>query len=214
VLSLDNAGIDIIAGGFQRDGENIYNAVKQLGGEQAVYQKRHLVPFGEYMPLRFLLDFAAKFIIIPMADLAAGTGPNLPLTLQGVEVGISICYEDVFGEEMREVLPAAELLVNVSNDAWFGNTLAPHQHEQKARMRAREFERPMIRVTNTGISTAIDYRGNVMGRIEPNTKGILDVRVQPRSGYTLYARTGNWPVFIICIIILLSMAYKRRMPAK
>ncbi|MFT6304178.1 MAG: apolipoprotein N-acyltransferase, partial [Pseudomonadales bacterium] len=94
VQSMDEQGIDVISGGFQRDGDKIYNAVKQLGGEQAVYQKRHLVPFGEYMPLRSLLDFAAKFIIIPMADLTPGTGPHVPLTLQGVDVGISICYED------------------------------------------------------------------------------------------------------------------------
>lgn len=209
VQSMDEQGIDVITGGFQRDGDKVYNAVKQLGGEQAVYQKRHLVPFGEYMPLRFLLDFAAKFIIIPMADLTAGVGPHIPLTLQGVEVGISICYEDVFGEEMRALLPSAQMLVNVSNDAWFGNSAAPSQHEQKARMRAREFARPMIRVTNTGISAAIDYRGNVLGRIEHNTTGILDVRVQPRSGYTPYARTGNWPVFILCIIIFLVFVLKR-----
>jgi apolipoprotein N-acyltransferase len=213
VQSMDEQGIDVISGGFERDGENIYNAVKQLGGDQAVYRKRHLVPFGEYMPLRFLLDFAAKFIIIPMADLSAGSGPYLPLKLQGTQVGISICYEDVFGEEMRALLPTSQLLINVSNDAWFGNSAAPHQHEQKARMRAREFARPLVRVTNTGVSAAIDYRGNVIGRIEHNTRGILDVRVQPRSGYTPYAKTGNWPVFILCIIIFFGFTLKRRFMA-
>ena len=210
VASMDAQGIDVISGGFQRDGDDVYNAVKQLGGEQAVYQKRHLVPFGEYMPLRFLLDFAAKYIIIPMADLAAGSGPHVPMNIQGVGIGISICYEDVFGEEMRAVLPESQLLVNVSNDAWFGNSAAPHQHEQKARMRAREFARPMVRVTNTGVSAAIDYRGNVLGRIGHNTTGILDVSVQPRSGYTPYARTGNWPIFIFCMAIFLVFLLKRR----
>ncbi|MFT4730644.1 MAG: apolipoprotein N-acyltransferase [Granulosicoccus sp.] len=214
VQSMDERGVDVISGGFERDGDKIYNAVKQLGGDQAVYQKRHLVPFGEYMPLRFLLDFAAKYIIIPMADLTPGTGPYVPLTLHGVDVGISICYEDAFGEEMRAVLPASELLVNVSNDAWFGNSAAPHQHEQKARMRAREFARPMIRVTNTGISAAIDYRGNVFGRIGHNTKGILDVKVQPRSGYTPYARTGNWPVFLLSMVIFLVFALKYKLSAR
>jgi apolipoprotein N-acyltransferase len=213
VQSMDEQGIDVISGGFQRDGDKIYNAVKQLGGDQAVYQKRHLVPFGEYMPLRFLLNFAAKFIIIPMSDLTPGTGPHVPLILQGVAVGVSICFEDVFGEEMRAVLPASQMLVNVSNDAWFGNSAAPHQHEQKARMRAREFARPMVRVTNTGVSAAIDYRGNVFGRIGINTTGILDVRVQPRSGYTPYAKTGNWPVFILCMIIFFVFTLKRRLLA-
>lgn len=210
VQFMDEQGTDVISGGFQRDGNDVFNAIKQLGGEQAVYQKRHLVPFGEYMPLRFLLKFAEKFIIIPMADLTPGTGAHLPVALQGVSVGLSICFEDVFGEHMRAVLPDAEMLVNVSNDAWFGNTTAPHQHEQKARMRAREFARPMIRVTNTGVSAAIDYQGNVVGRIAHNTKGILDVQVQPRSGYTPYARTGNWPVFIFSMLVCVVYLLKRR----
>ncbi|MGK0284599.1 MAG: apolipoprotein N-acyltransferase, partial [Patiriisocius sp.] len=82
------------------------------------------------------------------------------------------------------------------------------------RMRAREFARPMIRVTNTGISAAIDYRGNVFGRIGHNTKGILDVKVQPRSGYTPYARTGNWPVFLLSMVIFLVFALKYKLSAR
>lgn len=216
--SMDAQGIDVLSGGFHREGDNVYNAVRQLGGERALYEKRHLVPFGEYMPLRFILDFAAQFIDIPMSDLSAGTGPHVPLELQGTAVGVSICYEDVYGEEMRALLPASELLVNVSNDAWFGDSAAPHQHEQKARMRAREFARPLVRVTNTGVSSAIDYQGNVQGRIEHDVQGILDVEVQPRSGMTPYARTGNWPVFIVSLLVclwgyLLARRSKSSMPA-
>jgi len=188
----------------------IYNAVKQLGGKQQTYRKRHLVPFGEYMPLRFILDFAAKFIVIPMSDLAAGTGTHEPMELQGVRWGISICYEDVYGEEMRDLLPASQVLLNVSNDAWFGNSAAPHQHEQKARMRAREFARPLVRVTNTGVSSAIDERGRVLGRIAHNTAGVLDIDVQPQSGWTPYARTGNWPVFLLSMAILFLVLFRRR----
>lgn len=213
IQSMDERNIDVLSGGFQRDGDDIYNAVRQLGGERAVYRKRHLVPFGEYMPLRFVLDFAAQFIDIPMSDLTAGSGPHVPLVLQGVPVGISICYEDVYGEEMRALLPASQLLVNVSNDAWFGNSAAPHQHEQKARMRAREFARPLVRVTNTGVSSAIDHQGRILGRIAHNTKGILDVQVQPREGYTFYARTGNWPVFVLCVVFLLSLLFMRNRAA-
>lgn len=211
VSSMDAIGVDVLSGGFQREGDDVYNAVKQLGGEQGVYQKRHLVPFGEYMPLRFILDFASKFIVIPMADLSAGAGPHVPLTLQGVKIGISICYEDVYGEEMRALLPDSQVLVNVSNDAWFGDSAAPHQHEQKARMRALEFARPLIRVTNTGVSSAIDYEGQIVGRIFHNTAGIMDVRVQPRSGLTPYARTGNWPIFVISLVILLVALLKRKL---
>lgn len=200
--SMDERDIDVLSGVFLQEGDDVYNAVKQLGGERAVYRKRHLVPFGEFMPLRFIFDFAAEFIDIPMSDLTPDTGPHVPINLQGTAVGVSICYEDVYGEQMRAVLPDSQVLVNVSNDAWFGNSAAPHQHEQKARMRAREFERPLIRVTNTGVSSAMDYKGAILGRIAHNTKGILDVEVQPRQGATLYARTGNWPVFLVALLVV------------
>ena len=209
VASMDARGIDVLSGVFQRDGDDVYNAVRQLGGERAVYRKRHLVPFGEYMPLRFILDFAARFIDIPMSDLSADTRPHVPLRMQGTAVGVSICYEDVYGEEMRALLPDSEMLVNVSNDAWFGDSSAPHQHEQKARMRAREFARPLIRVTNTGISSAMDYKGNILGRIRHDEVGILDVQIQPRSGRTPYVRTGNWPVLIVALLLCLGIGWPR-----
>ena len=207
VASMDARGIDVLTGVFQRDGDDVYNAVRQLGGERAVYRKRHLVPFGEYMPLRFILDFAARFIDIPMSDLSADTRPHVPIRLQGTSVGVSICYEDVYGEEMRALLPDSEVLVNVSNDAWFGDSSAPHQHEQKARMRAREFARPLIRVTNTGISSAMDYKGNILGRIQHDEAGILDVQVLPRSGTTPYVRIGNWPVLIVALLLCLWIGW-------
>ncbi|MFK8083712.1 MAG: apolipoprotein N-acyltransferase [Granulosicoccus sp.] len=204
--SMDAKGVDVLTGVFVSEGEDSYNSVKQLGGQRQVYRKRHLVPFGEYMPLRFLLNFAAKYIDIPMSDLTPASGPHIPLELQGTAVGVSICYEDVYGENMRALLPASRVLVNVSNDAWFGNSAAPHQHEQKARMRAREFERPLVRVTNTGVSSAITYQGDILGRIRHDNKGILDVQVQPREGATLYARTGNWGVFVLAFFVVAVVA--------
>lgn len=209
--SMDTLGVDVLTGVFVKEGDDVYNAVKQVGGQREVYRKRRLVPFGEYMPLRFILDFAARFIDIPMSDLTAGSGPHVPIELQGTAIGVSICYEDVYGEDMRTLLPAAKVLVNVSNDAWFGNSAAPHQHEQKARMRAREFERPLVRVTNTGVSSAISHRGDILGRISHDTKGILDVQVQPRDGTTLYARTGNWIVFLFTFFVVTIAASANRL---
>ncbi|MEE9321954.1 MAG: apolipoprotein N-acyltransferase [Granulosicoccus sp.] len=208
ITELEKADIDVLSGGFSREGDNVYNSVRQLGGRQALYRKRHLVPFGEFMPFRFVLDFLARFIQIPMSDLAVGDGPYVPLDIQGAAIGVSICYEDVYGEEMRALLPASTLLINVSNDAWFGDTAAPHQHEQKARMRAREFARPLVRVTNTGVSSAIDERGRISGRIAHDTPGILDVSVMPRTGMTPYARTGNWPVFLVALAIVALVFFR------
>ena len=209
VREFESRGIDVLAGGFEREGEESWNAVRQLGGERQSYRKRHLVPFGEYMPMRGLLEGLAAFIRIPGSDLSAGTGPHVPLRIAGESIGLSICYEDVFGEEMRALVPEAGVLVNVSNDAWFGDSAAPHQHEQKARMRARELARPMIRVTNTGVSSSIAHDGTVEGRIPQNERGTLDVRVVPRTGTTWYARTGNWPVFVAAIALLCAGLARR-----
>ncbi len=206
-MRLEARGVQVLSGVFVRDGDSVYNSVRQLGGERGVYKKRHLVPFGEYMPFRSLLEPLAKYIDIPMSDLGRGAGEHAPLMIGDTPVGISICYEDVYGEELRALVPAATLLVNVSNDAWFGDSAAPHQHEQKARMRARELARPLVRVTNTGVTSSIDFQGEVHGRIAYDTRGVLDVSVQPRSGTTPYARTGNWPVFLIALLLCVLCGY-------
>jgi len=209
IRALDARGIDVLAGGFERDGTDSYNAVRQLGGSEQVYRKRHIVPFGEYLPLRGLLEVFDAFIVVPGSDLSRGSGPHVPLEVAGQSVGVSICYEDVFGEEMRPLLPASTLLVNVSNDAWFGDSAAPHQHEQKARMRAREMGRPMVRVTNTGVSSAITYQGEIIDRIPQGVVAALDVRIVPRTGTTPYVRLGNWPVLLLASGWVLLVAGRR-----
>ncbi len=210
IRRLDARGIDVLAGGFDRDGEETYNAVRQLGGEKQMYRKRHIVPFGEYLPLRGLLEVFSAFIVVPGSDLSRGRGPHVPLQIAGEGIGVSICYEDVFGEEMRPLLPASSVLVNVSNDAWFGDSAAPHQHEQKARMRAREMGRPMVRVTNTGVSSAIQYDGQVIGRIEHGVMGVLDVEIRPRTGTTPYVIVGNMPVLVLSLMLLALSVWRRR----
>ena len=203
VVEFEARGVDVLAGGFERDGESSWNAVRQLGGTNQTYRKRHIVPFGEYLPMRGAIEaLVGAFIVLPGSDLARGTGPHVPMQIAGESLGVSICYEDVFGEEMRALVPEAGVLVNVSNDAWFGDSAAPHQHEQKARMRARELARPMIRVTNTGVSSSIAFDGTVEARIPQNERGTLDVRVTPRTGTTWYARAGNWPVFGASVLIV------------
>lgn len=199
---VENLDIDVLSGGFEREGEQVWNAVRQLGGVEQVYRKRHLVPFGEYLPFRNALEMFAAYVEIPGSDLSRGTGPIEPMSIAGEAVGVSICFEDVFGEELRALVPESTILVNVSNDAWFGDSAAPHQHAQKARMRARELARPLIRVTNTGISSSITYKGIIEGQIAHNVRGTLDVQVVPRVGLTWYARTGNWPVFAMVIAII------------
>jgi apolipoprotein N-acyltransferase len=130
----------------------------------------------------------------------------------GRRFGVAICYEDIFGEEVIEVLPEAEILLNVSNDAWFGESLAPDQHLQASQMRALETGRWMVRSTNTGVTAAIDERGRVVARLPWFTAGTLVQRVEPRSGTTPYVRWGNWAAVIAaCAIAAAALRVARRL---
>jgi apolipoprotein N-acyltransferase len=205
VAEADALGITVISGGFlaNEDFTEYYNAIKVLGGnEQQVYTKRHLVPFGEFMPFRSLLSLLARYIMIPMSDLSAGRGPVEPIEVNGIHYGMSICYEDAFGEEMKVQLPLANILINVSNDAWFGDSTAPHQHQEIAAMRALEFQRPMLRVTNTGITSMISRTGKVMVRGPQHEEVAIDVEVVPRAGATPFVVVGNWLAVSLAILIM------------
>ncbi len=171
-----------------------YNSVISLGRSQGFYHKRRLLPFGEYLPLRGLLMFFRDFVQIPMADFNRGAVEQPLLQVGGHPVGVSICFEAAFGSEIRLALPAARFLVNVSNDAWFGESLAPHQHLQIARMRALETGRYMARATNTGVSAIIDQQGKITTQSDLFVSQVLTGTVQPFSGITPYVRVGDWAI--------------------
>ena len=182
---------------------NYYNSVISLDQPGRFYYKVHLVPFGEYLPLRNWLAGVLGFLPVPQADFSAGKLQQSLLEAAGYPIGTSICYEIAFGEQLINALPDAALLVNVSNDAWFGDSLAPHQHLEMARMRARETERYLLRATNTGISAIIDADGALVARSQQFETQTITGEVQPRMGATPYVRWGNWPVLIVCLFMLL-----------
>jgi apolipoprotein N-acyltransferase len=126
-----------------------------------------------------------------MSDFSRGEPGGSVLKVNGVAVGASICYEDAFPEEVIRALPAAAYLVNVSNDAWFGDSLAPYQHLEIARMRALEAGRPLVRATNTGVSAVLDHHGSVLGSIPLGQRAGLTVEIQPRAGATPFVAVGN-----------------------
>ena len=198
-------GSTVISGGFHTNADysEYYNAIKVLGGtDDQVYTKRHLVPFGEFIPFRNLIKLLAQVITIPMSDLTPGRGPIEPIAIDGVHYGMSICYEDAFGNEMLKQLPKANVLINISNDAWFGDSTAPHQHQQIAAMRSLEFERPMLRVTNTGITSLISERGEIVQQGPQFETVALNVDVVPRKGSTPFVMVGNWLVVVIALLML------------
>lgn len=167
------------------------------------YHKYHLVPFGEYVPLKWLLGDFLGFLRIPMANFSRSERHEPVVDMSGLKGAVSICYEDAFGEEVINGLPAANFLINISNDAWFGDSLAPHQHLQKAQVRALETARPMLRATNNGISAVIDHEGNILKTSPQFKEDVLTVEFQPMQGSTLYALLGNYPVLVLSGLMLL-----------
>ena len=193
-----------------------YNAMISLGvSGRAQYLKRHLVPFGEYLPFKAMLAPVLGFMQIPMSDFSMGSHEHKPLmSLAGHQAGISICYEDAFGSEVLRALPEAGYLINASNDAWFGDSLAPHQHLQMARMRALEAGRYLLRATNTGISAIIDHRGIVQRRAENFTQATLTAQIQTRTGVTPYTHWGDVPLLLGALGLLLILWFVGRRSLK
>ncbi len=183
--------------------QGYYNGIVMLGEtNHQFYFKRHLVPFGEYIPLASLLNDFFKFLRIPMVNFQASD--NLPIIqANSLNIGLSICYEDAFGEEIIDALPLADVLINVSNDAWFGGEIAPKQHLQIAQMRAIETGRYLLRVTNTGISAVITPQGKIQQQSQWNQMEVITTNIRTYQGATIYVEFGNYLVISLLIGSLL-----------
>jgi apolipoprotein N-acyltransferase len=196
--------------GNERDGYvNSLVGVSASAGEAYEYGKRHLLPFGEYIPpgFRWFVDLMQ----IPLGDQEAGRS-EAPFAAAGQRLRPLICYENLFGEDMVASVghgpQAATVLVNVSNLAWFGRHMVQDQDLQFTRLRALEFERPVVRATNTGATAVIDHRGRVTARLSPEVAATLDAEVEGRRGATPYARWlgawGLWPLWLVAAAVLLG----------
>ena len=173
-----------------------YNSVMLLDGTGQHYDKHHLVPFGEYLPFDQWVRPVLNFLAIPMSDFAPGKHKQAGLVSGGAEYGVTICYEDAYASEVIKALPQANILVNVSDDAWFGDSIAPHQHLQITRMRALEAGRAFLRATNTGISAVIDHHGRVTARSPQFREFVLTGVAELRTGATPFVRFKNYPMLI------------------
>lgn len=203
------SGQTILFGILERSTERtiepqVYNSIIALNGEERqVYRKRHLVPFGEYFPVPAQVREWMRMMSLPHNDLSAGADTQpLIRTRDGVGLAVAICYEDAYGAEQLYALPDAGLLINVSNDAWFGDSIAPHQHLQIARMRSLEVGRYAIRATNTGISAFIGPKGKILKSGAQFVPETMTMTVQPLKGNTPYANVGNRPVILLSLLII------------
>lgn len=203
-----NHQADVVFGAISGQDNRYQNSAFSIGSSPTQrYDKAHLVPFGEVIPFGFqwFLDFAH----IPMSSFTPGASPQTPMALADLKWAVNICYEDTFGEEIIRALPAANVLVNLSNTAWFGDSSAQPQHLQIARARALETGRPMLRATNTGMTALILPNGQIDNSLPAFTQGTLVVSVQGYEGTTPYARWGNLAFLLLTLSFLLSACRRR-----
>lgn len=197
-------GSDILIGAVEEEQSEAeparyYNSMISLGTSPSQsYRKTHLVPFGEFIPLKQVFGWVYEnWLNIPLTDLARGGFQQRPMQIAGQAVAINICYEDVFGEEIILQLPEATLLVNTSNDAWYGESTAAYQHLQIAQARSLETGRMMLRSTNTGATAIIRPDGTLAAHAPHFQTTILEGEAQGYQGSTPYVRWGNWPVLLL-----------------
>jgi apolipoprotein N-acyltransferase len=188
------------------DEDHYFNSVVSVGSAPAQrYSKHHLVPFGETIPGKAVFGwFIRSVLAIPLADQTPGPAYQEPFAVAGQKAAVNICYEDAFGAELARRADEATLFVNVTNDAWYGRSIAAEQHAQIAAMRALETARPMLRATNTGITSIIDHRGREVARLPWFTRGVLEGSIAGRRGTTPYVRFGDAPT--VCLALLLAAA--------
>lgn len=184
-----------------------------MSSQVARYDKQHLVPFGEFVPVGF--RWFVDLMHIPLGNFASGVSPQQPFEVGQQRIAANICYEDIFGEELLAPIRGANssqhgatILANFSNLGWFGDTWALRQHWQMARLRAIETSRPIVRATNTGLTGAIDDKGRTVAFLRPMQGAYLDVSVQGHMGLTPYTQWGNQPLLIWVGLIVLVCGFK------
>jgi len=199
-------GSSLVTGLVRRDPQSgaYYNAMAAWSSGEQWYYKRRLVPFGEFFPVPAAVRDWMRLMNLPYSDFTAGGDAQRPLQAGGEALAPTICYEDAYGAEQLALARESTLLVNVTNDAWFGDSSAPHQHLDISRMRSLETGRPMLRATNDGVTALIGHDGTVLGQLPQFQPGVLTGAVQPRTGLTPYVRAGNWPVLALLAIGLIA----------
>ncbi len=201
---------DLLVGVVESKQDQYFNSAISLGSSPTQsYSKSHLVPFGEFIPLKSLFGWIYRdWLHMPLSDLSRGTSKQ-PLLIAGQKVGVNICYEDVFGEEIAQQLPQAELLVNISNDAWYGQSFAADQHMQFSQVRAIETGRMVLRSTNTGATAIIDKNGQVLQHAPHDEAVILTGEAQSYQGKTPYVFWGNWAFLVLSVAGLIWTRVRR-----
>ena len=206
------SGSSLLLGLPDRDSDgNFLNSAISIGQGKGSYNKRRLVPFGEYVPLENLLRGLITFFDLPMSHNRPGEADQPALMAGDLKLSVSICYEVVYAELVRSTIPLPDLFVTISNDTWFGSSIGPAQHLQMAQMRSLENGRWLLRDTNNGVTAIVDHRGRVSARLPQFQEGALVGEYQIMHGSTLFSRIGNWPVLGLLALGLVAGVWRRYM---
>ena len=212
-------GAPVVSGVQRRDDRGVYNSLVVLDGQgmpAQVYDKHHLVPFGEYMPLRHLFARIGVFGLAAGQGFGYARGPGAQLLSLGDAGSVLplICYEAIFPQDVRSAPQRPDWILQITNDAWFGSFSGPYQHLAQARLRAVEMALPVVRAANTGVSAVINARGQVVAQLPLNTHGQITVAVPPAGAETFYARFGDIPPVLALVVawaaLLLGAARRKR----
>ena len=202
---------DILVGVITRDSDNqdYYNAIVNVHQPDQVYQKRHLVPFSEFFPFASAFKALSALFDVPFSSFSAGPDDQKPFQLGDHQVGLSVCYEMAFGDELANSASQSDYLLTVSNDAWFAHTLEPAQQVQDVQMRALELGREIARTTNTGYTVIVGVDGQIKQSIEAYQADVLRGDVQPYAGHTPFMIWRHWPIFGLLVLVLGGWAVSR-----
>ncbi|MEC4767855.1 apolipoprotein N-acyltransferase [Halomonas sp. CUBES01] len=202
----------LVTGVVQLDMDNRYfNSVVGVGDVEGSYQKEHLVPFGEYLPLESVLRGAIDFFNLPMSSFAKGEADQAPMQAAGVRIGNAICYEIIYPQLVASRAKDSDVLMTLSNDTWFGASIGPHQHLQMARLRALENGRYVVRATSNGITAIIDAQGAIVERAPQFETTSLTGEFYAMEGLTPFTRMGSWPVWLLAaLMVLVGVPQTRR----
>ena len=191
-----------------------FNSMLALGDARGQYDKTRLVPFGEYVPFENVLRGLHNFFDLPMSSFSLGPADQALLSVKNELIAPAICYEIAYPDLVASRTFEAGLLLTVSNDAWFGQSMAPQQHMQMARMRAIENRKPLMRGTNNGVTALVNYRGKIVQQLEQYSADELSGTIAPRVGQTVFTAVGSWPTVLLSLFICLSLLTQRRLQHK
>jgi apolipoprotein N-acyltransferase len=196
------------------EGRNFYNGLLMLGQYNGAYYKRHLVPFGEYVPLKFLLNPLIQQLNIPMSDFSSGPQHQALLVVNNIPISAFICYEIVEPDEVRRGLEHAELILTITDDSWFDGSIASEQHLQMAQMRSLENGLPQLFLSSRGASAIIGNQGQIQHYLPEHQRGVITTKVFTTEGKTPWRTLGSWPVLILSVLGILLGRFQNNLIKK